>query len=132
LPARRDSFLGPERGSPGDREDGEFRELPIFGAAGIADNAELTRMLLAAGADPNETYQDGSIGEALYHAVEFPAFAGEPASNGGCGSYSIASWIALAMSSPARNRQVRSQGPWRVYPLVTESLRSCNTERSSS
>jgi ankyrin repeat protein len=51
--------------------DGEFRELPLFGAAGIANNPVLTQMLLDAGADVNETYQDGSIGEALYHAVEF-------------------------------------------------------------
>jgi ankyrin repeat protein len=52
--------------------DGEFRELPIYGAAGIANSPELTRMLLAAGADPKETYQDpDTIGEALYHAVEF-------------------------------------------------------------
>ena len=52
--------------------DGEFRELPIYAAAGIANSPELTRMLLAAGADPKETYQDpDTIGEALYHAVEF-------------------------------------------------------------
>jgi ankyrin repeat protein len=52
--------------------DGEFRELPIYGAAGIANNPVLTQMLLDAGADPNETYQDPEpIGEALYHAAEF-------------------------------------------------------------
>jgi ankyrin repeat protein len=52
--------------------DREFRELPIYAAAGIANSPELTRMLLAAGADPKETYQDpDTIGEALYHAVEF-------------------------------------------------------------
>ena len=52
--------------------DDEFRELPIFGAAGIANNADLTRLLLDAGADPNETYDDDTtIGEALYHAAEF-------------------------------------------------------------
>jgi ankyrin repeat protein len=52
--------------------DGEFRELPIYAAAGIANSPELTRMLLAAGADPKETYEDpDTIGEALYHAVEF-------------------------------------------------------------
>jgi hypothetical protein len=53
--------------------DGEFRELPIYAAAGIANSPELTRMLLDAGADPKETYEDpDTIGEALYHAVEFP------------------------------------------------------------
>jgi hypothetical protein len=52
--------------------DGEFRQLPIYAAAGIANSPELTRMLLAAGADPKETYEDpDTIGEALYHAVEF-------------------------------------------------------------
>jgi ankyrin repeat protein len=52
--------------------DGEFRELPIYAAAGIANSPELTRMLLAAGADPKETYEDpDTIGEALYHSVEF-------------------------------------------------------------
>jgi ankyrin repeat protein len=52
--------------------DGEFRELPIYAAAGIANSPELTGMLLAAGADPKETYEDpDTIGEALYHAVEF-------------------------------------------------------------
>jgi hypothetical protein len=52
--------------------DGEFRELPIYAAAGIANSPELTRMLLAAGADPKETYEDPDVtGEALYHAVEF-------------------------------------------------------------
>lgn len=51
----------------------EFRQLPVYGAAGIANNPELTRMLLDAGADPNETYEDPeTVGEALYHAVEFP------------------------------------------------------------
>jgi ankyrin repeat protein len=50
----------------------EFRQLPVYGAAGIANNPELTRMLLDAGADPNETYEDPeTVGEALYHAVEF-------------------------------------------------------------
>jgi ankyrin repeat protein len=52
--------------------DDEFRQLPVFGAAGIANHAELTRMLLEAGADPNETYETDQIGEALYHAAEFP------------------------------------------------------------
>jgi hypothetical protein len=40
------------------RYDGEFRELPIYAAAGIANSPELTRLLLAAGADPKETYED--------------------------------------------------------------------------
>src|SRR5262245_50822403 len=53
--------------------DGEYRQLPIYGAAGIANNAELTALLLEGGADPNETYEDPTrIGEALYHAAEFP------------------------------------------------------------
>ena len=61
--------------------DGEsWVQTPIYGAAGIANNAALTRLLLAAGADVNEGKPDpgdaegstGSLGtEALYHATEF-------------------------------------------------------------
>ena len=47
-------------------------QVPVYGAAGIANNAELTRLLLHAGADPNETLTEpDAVGEALYHAVEF-------------------------------------------------------------
>ncbi|HXJ81440.1 MAG TPA: ankyrin repeat domain-containing protein [Candidatus Methylomirabilis sp.] len=54
-------------------------QTSLYGAAGIANNPELTRMLLAAGADVNELQGDpgdevrgGSYGlEALYHASEF-------------------------------------------------------------
>lgn len=40
------------------------RESALYGACGIANDAPLTRMLLEAGADPND-------GESPYHAVEF-------------------------------------------------------------
>ena len=57
---------------------GETRiQTALYGAAGIANNAELTRMLLAAGADADELAGDGEVGaatlgpEALYHASEF-------------------------------------------------------------
>lgn len=52
----------------------------LFGAAGIANNADLTRLLLAAGADVNEGHPDPDPAdpkaspwgtEALYHACEF-------------------------------------------------------------
>src|SRR3989442_7649202 len=61
-------------------EEGEsWDQGPLYGAAGIANNPELTRMLLAAGADVNELQGEpaaevkaGSYGlEALYHASEF-------------------------------------------------------------
>jgi ankyrin repeat protein len=42
----------------------EERETALYGAAGIANNAALTRLLLEAGADPNDH-------ESLYHASEF-------------------------------------------------------------
>jgi ankyrin repeat protein len=46
--------------NPGDG----VRESPLYGAAGIANDPALTRLLLAAGADPNDH-------ETLYHAAEF-------------------------------------------------------------
>ena len=39
------------------------RETALYGAAGVAHHAELTRLLLARGADPND-------GEAVYHSPE--------------------------------------------------------------
>jgi ankyrin repeat protein len=62
-------------------EHGErWVQTPLYGAAGIANDAELTRRLLAAGADVNEGRPDlgdaevsmATVGtEALYHATEF-------------------------------------------------------------
>jgi ankyrin repeat protein len=54
-------------------------QTSLYGAAGIANNAELTQMLLAAGADVNELQGEPGDGpraeshglEALYHASEF-------------------------------------------------------------
>jgi ankyrin repeat protein len=46
--------------------DKDWQQQAIYGAAGIANNPNLTRMLLAAGASPT----DGG-NEALYHACEF-------------------------------------------------------------
>jgi len=45
-------------------------QVPLYGAAGIANDAEVTKMLLDAGADPNDA-GSRSVGEALYHACEF-------------------------------------------------------------
>jgi ankyrin repeat protein len=49
-----------------------WRQVPLYGAAGIANDVELTRMLIEAGADPNDAGGEHTVGEALYHAVEFP------------------------------------------------------------
>ncbi|HEX3803259.1 MAG TPA: ankyrin repeat domain-containing protein [Solirubrobacteraceae bacterium] len=50
---------------------GEWLQVALYGAAGIAGDAELTRMLLEAGADPTDE-RDGLEGnEVLYHACEF-------------------------------------------------------------
>jgi ankyrin repeat protein len=50
---------------------GDWLQVALYGAAGIAGDAELTRMLLEAGADPTDE-RDGLNGnEVLYHACEF-------------------------------------------------------------
>jgi len=50
---------------------GEWLQVALYGAAGIAGDPELTRMLLEAGADPTDD-RDGLHGnEILYHACEF-------------------------------------------------------------
>ncbi len=47
-----------------DANEGEgSRESALYGAAGVANNLELTRLLIEAGADPND-------GETPYHTVE--------------------------------------------------------------
>lgn len=51
---------------------GDWLQVPLYGAAGIAWDAELTAMLLAAGADPNDAGEHHRVGEALYHACESP------------------------------------------------------------
>ena len=45
--------------------EGQYPELEtaLYGAAGVAHHAELTRLLLGRGADPND-------GEAVYHSPE--------------------------------------------------------------
>src|SRR5262249_16670487 len=61
------------------RQDGSetWVQPSLYGAAGIANNAKLTRMLLEAGADVNELHGEPGNGaescglEALYHASEF-------------------------------------------------------------
>lgn len=45
-------------------------QVPLYGAAGIVNDAELTRILLEAGADPDDA-GERRVGEALYHASEF-------------------------------------------------------------
>jgi ankyrin repeat protein len=49
---------------------GDWLQAPIYAAAGIAGDAELTQLLLAAGADPNDAGPNHTVGEALYHACE--------------------------------------------------------------
>jgi ankyrin repeat protein len=52
--------------------DGEWLQVALYGAAGIAGDPELMRMLLDGGADPTDD-RDGYHGnEVLYHACEFP------------------------------------------------------------
>jgi ankyrin repeat protein len=52
--------------------DQQWLQVALYGAAGIAGDPDLTRMLLDAGADPTDD-RDGYHGnEVLYHACEFP------------------------------------------------------------
>jgi ankyrin repeat protein len=52
--------------------DAQWLQVALYGAAGIAGDPELTRILLEAGADPTDE-RDGYHGnEVLYHACEFP------------------------------------------------------------
>ena len=49
---------------------GDWLQTPVYGAAGIAGDPELTELLLGAGADPNDAGPQHTVGEALYHACE--------------------------------------------------------------
>jgi ankyrin repeat protein len=51
--------------------DGNWLQVALYGAAGIAGDAELTRMLLEAGADPTDDREGYHGNEILYHACEF-------------------------------------------------------------
>jgi ankyrin repeat protein len=53
-----------------ENDDPNARQTPLYGAAGVNHNAEMTRLLLEAGADPNDG-APGSGPESLYHASEF-------------------------------------------------------------
>jgi ankyrin repeat protein len=52
-------------------EDG-WLQVALYGAAGIAGDPELTRILLYAGADPTDEREGYQGNEVLYHACEFP------------------------------------------------------------
>lgn len=52
--------------------EGEWIQVALYGAAGIANDSELTRMLLEAGADPTDDREGYHGNEVLYHACEFP------------------------------------------------------------
>lgn len=51
-----------------------WRQTPLYGAAGVLNDPELTQMLADAGADPDDGAGDSDAyhGETLYHACDFP------------------------------------------------------------
>ena len=51
--------------------NGDWLQVALYGAAGIAGDPELTRMLLEAGADPTDDREGLHGNEILYHACEF-------------------------------------------------------------
>jgi ankyrin repeat protein len=51
--------------------NGDWLQVPLYGAAGIAGDPELTRILLEAGADPTDDREGLHGNEILYHACEF-------------------------------------------------------------
>jgi len=51
---------------------GDWLQVALYGAAGIAGDPELTRILLEAGADPTDDREGYHGNEVLYHACEFP------------------------------------------------------------
>ena len=51
--------------------DGDWLQVALYGAAGIAGDPELTRVLLEAGADPTDDRPGLHGNEVLYHACEF-------------------------------------------------------------
>jgi ankyrin repeat protein len=50
--------------------DEDWLQVALYGAAGIAGDVELTRMLLEAGANPTDEREDLDGNEVLYHSVE--------------------------------------------------------------
>lgn len=52
--------------------DGRWLQVALYGAAGIAGDPELTKMLLDAGANPTDEREGYHGNEVLYHACEMP------------------------------------------------------------
>jgi hypothetical protein len=73
--------------------DGSWLQVALYGAAGIAGDPELTRILLEAGADPTDE-RDGYHGnEILYHACELE----DPAPTSLARRAALTTTIALSM-----------------------------------
>jgi len=68
------SGANPDAFTPAEWGGEQWHESALYGAAGVLNHAGLTKLLLDAGADPNDnSIEDGVYrGESLYHACDHP------------------------------------------------------------
>lgn len=99
-----------------EQPDEAIRLSALYGAAGVQHDEALTRLLLEAGADPDD-------GESLYHALEAPAVARLLLAHGARITGTNALFRALDMPGPAalellleQGADANERGPSLLYP----------------